>query len=171
MFGSLGGGKLFVLTDIIVLGFNVGTGINFFLSWLAGGMVTPSSSTITAPLAGTTSPKGRDASAGCSGVVIGGCGTLESRIKFLHLVKGCELAGVSMNLQLDRMKQLIQDTILEVLYLHCFVERFNTVIHMECVEGVVGGHVGSRVLIETPVLRVTGAVELEVTKPLEGLLV
>ena len=98
MFGSLGGGKEFVLTAIIVLGFNVGTGINLFLSWLAGATVTPPSSTTTAPPAGTTSPEGRDASAGCPGVVKGRCGTLESCIEFLHLVKSCELAKVSMDL-------------------------------------------------------------------------
>ena len=69
------------------------------------------------------------------------------------------------------MKQLVQDSILEVLYLHCFMKRVNAVIHMECVEGVVGIHVGGRVLVETPGLGVTGAVKLKVTKPLEGLLV
>ena len=98
MFGSLSGGKEFVLTDVIASGFNVGTGIDFFLSRVAGATVTPPSSTTTTPPAGTTSSKGRDASAGCSGVVKGGCGTLESRIEFLHLVESCELAKVSMDL-------------------------------------------------------------------------
>ena len=41
---------------------------------------------------------------------------------------------------------------------------------MECVEGVVGGNVGGRELVKTPVLGVAGAFILEVTKPLEGLL-
>ena len=100
MFGFLGCGKEFVLTGIIPLGFNfnVGTGVNFFLSWLAGGLVIAPSSTTTTPPARTTLPKGRDASVGCSGVLKGGYGTLESRIKFLHLFKSCELARVSMDL-------------------------------------------------------------------------
>jgi hypothetical protein len=62
------------------LGFNMGTGINFFLQRLAGVMVTviaTAASTTTAPPAGTTLPEGRDASAGCPRVVVGGCGTLE----------------------------------------------------------------------------------------------
>ena len=42
---------------------------------------------------------------------------------------------------------------------------------MECMEGVVGGHVGNRVLVETSGSGVTGAVILEVTQSLEGLCV
>ncbi len=42
---------------------------------------------------------------------------------------------------------------------------------MEGVEGVVGGHVGSSIFIETPSLGVAFAIILEFTKLLEGLLV
>ena len=87
MFGSFGCGKEFVLTDIIPFGFDMSTGVNFFLSWLAGGMVIAPSSTTTTPPAGTSSSKGRDAPAGCPRVVPGGCGTLESCVVVLHLVK------------------------------------------------------------------------------------
>ena len=41
---------------------------------------------------------------------------------------------------------------------------------METVDDVVGGHVGSRVLVKTPGLGVTVAVIFEVTQSLEGLL-
>ena len=42
---------------------------------------------------------------------------------------------------------------------------------MECVEGVVGSNVGSRVLVKVLVLRVAGAIIPEVTQSLKGLLV
>ena len=68
------------------------------LSWLAGGTVTPPLSTTTMPPAGTTPYEGQDASAGCPGVVVGRCGLLESCIELLHLVEGCELIGVDLDL-------------------------------------------------------------------------
>ena len=73
------------------------TGVNFFLRWLVGALVIASTSTTTAPPAGATSPKGQDASAGCPRVVKGGCGTLESCVVVIHLVKSCEEMGVSVD--------------------------------------------------------------------------
>ena len=40
---------------------------------------------------------------------------------------------------------------------------------MERMEGVLGGHVGNRVFIETPVSGVTVSIIFEVTQSLEGL--
>ncbi len=80
MFGFLGCSEGAVILAIVSLGFNVGKGIDFFLCGIAGVMVTviaTAASTTTAPPAGTTLPKGQDASAGCPRVVLGGCGTLE----------------------------------------------------------------------------------------------
>ena len=118
MFGFLGCGKEFVLTGIIPSGFNVGTGVNFFLSWLAGGMVIAPLSTTTTPPAGTSSSKGQDAPAGSPRVVKDGCGTLESCVVVLHLVKSCELIGVSLNRQTDRVGVRVRDPILIVFDFH-----------------------------------------------------
>jgi hypothetical protein len=40
---------------------------------------------------------------------------------------------------------------------------------MECMEGVVGRHVGNRVFVKTPGLGVTSSVIFEITQSLEGL--
>ena len=96
MFGFLDCAEGAVILAIISSGFNMGTYIDFALRRLAGVMVTviaTAVSTTTAPPAGTTSPEGQDASAGCSRVVMGGCGTLESCGVVLHLVKSCEELG------------------------------------------------------------------------------
>ncbi len=68
-----------------------------------------------------------------------------------------------MDLQAERVEQGVRDTILIVLYLHCFIESINGVIHMEGAEGVVDGHVGSSVFIETPGLGVAVTIIFEVT--------
>ena len=52
---------------------------------------------------------------------------------------------------------------MKVIYLHCFRQGINVIIHMEGVEGVVGGHEGSRVFVETPGLGVAVAIIFEVT--------
>ena len=60
MLGFLGGRKACVHTAIIVIGFDMGLGINLFLRWLAGLKVIPASSTkstITTPLPGPPRPK------------------------------------------------------------------------------------------------------------------
>ena len=102
MFGFFGCAEGAVIFAIVLSsGLNMDTGINFLLRGLAGVMVAviaTAASTTTTPPARTTSPEGRHASAGCSGVFKGGCGTLESRIKFLQLVESCEVARVSMDL-------------------------------------------------------------------------
>lgn len=163
MFGFLGCGKEFVVTGIIPLGFNVSTGINFFLSWLGGGMVIAPLSTTTTPPAGTSLPKGQDAPAGCPRVVKDECGTLESCVVVLHLVKSCELVRVSLDRQTDRVEVRVRDPILVVLDFRRFGQSLNVVIHMEAVEDVVGGHVGSRVFVKTPGIGVTIAIIFEVT--------
>ena len=75
MFGSLGCIEVVVFLAVIPLGFNMNTGINLVLRWFAGDMVTviaTATSTTTASPARTTAPKGRDASAGCPRVLVGG---------------------------------------------------------------------------------------------------
>jgi hypothetical protein len=170
MFVFLGCGKEFVLTGIIPSGFNVNTGVNFFLSWLAGGMVIAPLSTTTTPPTGISSPEGQDALAGSPRVVKDRCGTLESCVVVLHLVKKCEKIRVSLNRQTDRVEDRVQDPILVVLDFHRFGQSLNVVIPMEAVEDVVGGHVGNHVFVETPGLGVAVAIIFEVTKSLEALL-
>ena len=87
MFGFLGCAKKFVLTEFIPLGFDMSTAINLFLRRLVGALVIAATSTTTTPPAGTTAPKGQDASLGCPRVVTGGCGLFESCVVVLHLVK------------------------------------------------------------------------------------
>ena len=121
-------------------------------------MVIAPSSTTTTPPAGTTSPEGQDAPSGCPGVVKDGCGTLESCVVVLHLLKSCELIRVSLNRQTDRVEVRVRDPVLVILDFHQFGQSLNVVIHMEAVEGIVGGHVGSRVFVETPGLGVDVAI-------------
>ena len=87
MFGFLGCAKEFVLTGIVPPGSDMGTGIDFFLSRLAGALVIATLSTTTTPPAGTSLPKGQDASPSCPRVFIGGCGLFESCVVVLHLVE------------------------------------------------------------------------------------
>jgi hypothetical protein len=75
---------------VVAVSFYWQTGINHFLRWYVGaGVISALSttSTITTPSARTTSSKGQDASPGCTRVVKGGCGSLESCVMVLHLVK------------------------------------------------------------------------------------
>jgi hypothetical protein len=91
MLDFLGWAEVLVLTGIIPLGFNVGTGINLFLRWFARGTLASSTtSTITTPHARTTSSKGQDVSPGCPRVFKSGCGSLETCIMVSHLVKSRE---------------------------------------------------------------------------------
>ena len=100
MSGFLGCAEGAVIFAIVSSGFDMGTGIDFFLllQRLASVMVTviaTAASTTTAPPAGTTTPEGQDASVGCPRVVAGGCGTLEHCVVVLYLVKSLEEIGAS----------------------------------------------------------------------------
>ena len=100
MFVFLGFGEGVVILAIVSSGCNMGTGINLLLRGLAGVMVTviaTAASTTTAPPSGTTLPEGRDASAGCPRVVVGGCGKFEIGVVILQLVECFENMGVSLD--------------------------------------------------------------------------
>ena len=173
MFGFLGCAKEFVLSGIIPLGFNMNTGIDFFLRRFAGVMVTviaTAASTTTASPPGTTSPEGRDASAGCPRVVVGGCGTLENCVMVLHLVESCEEMWVSRDRQANQVVERVRDPILVVLDFHHFRYWVNSIVRVEAVEDVVLGHMGNRVLVKAPVLGVAVSIKSEGTQSAKGLL-
>jgi hypothetical protein len=173
MSGFLGCAESTVIFAIVSSDFYMDTGINFFLRRLPGVMVmviATAASTTTALPAGTTSPKGQDASAGCPRVVVGGCGTLENCVMVLHLVESCEEMWVSRDRQANRVVERVRDPILGVLDFHHFRYWVNSIVRVEAVEDVVLGHMGNRVLVKVPVLGVTVSVKSQGTQFAKGLL-
>ena len=121
MLGLLSCVEVAVLFGVISSSLNMSTGINFFLRRLAGVMalvIATALSTTTTPPARTTSPKGQDAYAGCPRVVKGRCGTLESCVVILHLVKSREKVRASLDRQTDRVEVRVRDPVLIVLDFH-----------------------------------------------------
>ena len=126
-------------------------------------VIATAKSTTTAPPAGTTSPKGQDASAGCPRVVLGRCGTLENCVVILHLVECCEKMGVCLDRQTNRFEEQVRDPILVVFDLHHFGYGVNSIVHVDAVENAVLGDMGICVLVEAPILWVTVSIKLEGT--------
>ena len=86
MFGFLGCSEGTILLTVVPSGFDMGTGINLLLCGLASVMVITTTAS-TAPPTGTTLSNGKDASADCPGVFLGGCSPLEYCVVIFHLVK------------------------------------------------------------------------------------
>jgi hypothetical protein len=87
-------------------------------------------------------------------------------------VESREEVRASLDRQTDGVKRRVRDPILVIIFdLKGLGHSVNLIIHMKCVEGVVGSNVGSCVLVKVPVLWVTLPIKFEVTQPLKGLLV
>ena len=87
----------------------------------------------------------------------------------LHLIECCELMGGGLDRKVNQVEERVRDPILVVLDLHQFRDWVNSIVHVEAVENVVLGDMGSCVLVEAPILWVTVSIKLEGTQSAEGL--
>ena len=95
---------------------------------------------------------------------------LEYCVVVFHLVKCCEKMRVCLDQKANRVEERVRDPILIVFYLHHLGFRVDSIVHVEAVENVVLGNMGSCVLVKAPILWVTVPIILEGTQSAEGLL-
>ena len=88
---------------------------------------------------------------------------LEYCIVILHLVKCCEKMRGCLDQQTNQVEEQVSDPVLIVFDLERFGHSVNFIIHMKCVECVVGGNMGGCILVKTPGLRVAVSIIPEVT--------